>query len=128
MADLDFPNAVTDEGSFYGRQDLLREILHTIQRRQRVPILVVGERRIGKTSLQNIAVQQLLQADSSFHVLDIQPRGINNFADFIQSILRQLAAWMREYPGVELRIPQNLDSVEELEYLLSRLAELSQKA
>ncbi len=57
--DLNFPNAVQTEQALYGRQAELGHIEHALLPANGRPVIVLGERRIGKTSLQNIARKRL---------------------------------------------------------------------
>lgn len=121
MSDLNFPNAISDERDFFGRADLLLQINQTLRSQKRIPIFVVGERRIGKTSLQNIAIRQLLSEDpSQFCVFSIEPRGITSCSQLIQVILRRLATWAQN-AEIEVPLPQSAASLEDLEYTLSIL-------
>jgi hypothetical protein len=128
MDDLNFPNAILDERDFFGRLDLLNEIRRTFLQRKRVPILVIGERRIGKTSLQNIAIQQLLASEQGdFRVLNIEPRGITSYAQFIQAVMRQLTSWMRTCANPGAALPKMVDSNEDFEFVLSDILESQKK-
>ena len=87
-----FPDAVTNEKGFYGRKTQWEEEIEPyLQPGSRKLFLILGERRIGKTSFQNIVANRM---QSSFnHVpLKIEPRGIKSLDVFAHSILYQLAS------------------------------------
>jgi hypothetical protein len=91
MIELNFPNAVLDDKDFYGRQFELSKIVQTFQTNEHIPVVILGERRIGKTSLQNIVLKRLHSAwGRSVLTLQIEPRGITSFEKFAAAILQQL--------------------------------------
>src|SRR5436853_5721996 len=59
MSELNFPNAVRDEKDFYGRKAELERIEGVLLSSKRIPLIIIGERRIGKTSIQNIIIRRL---------------------------------------------------------------------
>jgi len=124
MAGLDFPNAVEDEAAFFGRKDMLRQIQQILLSQKRTPIIIVGERRIGKTSLQNVAIQRLLSLKPElYQIFYIEPRGVHSYSLFALSVLRHLNAWLRESDGKEIPLPHSIVSVEDFELYLSLLFE-----
>ncbi len=104
MPGLNFPNAITDEKDFYGRGEGLRQIENTFLYNLSVPVLIIGERRTGKTSLMNIALRRLTAMTASapeaesrtrFTFLPVEPRGITTFHAFARSILLRMRAHIR---------------------------------
>lgn len=67
MIELNFPNDVTSEGDFYNRHREWKEIYRTLRSRDRRPVVILGERRIGKTSLQTVAARRL-EADPNLRL------------------------------------------------------------
>lgn len=124
MMNLNFPNAIFDESDFYGRQDELSAICQTLINKQRVPIFVVGERRIGKTSLQNIAIKQVISNEqyrlNGYH---IEPRGIASYSQFAIAILRQLTTGVNAASAATLSLPQVITTIEEFEEALRNILE-----
>lgn len=96
MIALDFPNAITSEDRFYGRRQELDQIQNTLTRNQRVPAVVIGERRIGKTSIYNVAIRRLKNiAEGSFIPLIVEPRGIKSVDLFIESVMVRLTSYTK---------------------------------
>ena len=94
MIRLNFPNPVTDEKDFYGRKR--REALEQAERNFRaehsLSMVVVGERRVGKTSQLKVLLQRLEKLSAHRYVpLCIEPRGITSLDDLALSILQRLA-------------------------------------
>ena len=128
MADLNFPNAVTDVKDYYGRLDGLRLIEETFLQNQRVPVLVIGERRTGKTSLMNVAIRRLQGLSEKtdairFVILPVEPRGIVTFGAFARAILLRMSAHQgsdasETQPGGSIRaheaVPE-IDGIEQFE-------------
>lgn len=94
MYQLNFPNAVTDLKDYFGHREDLNQVLDTLLSGKPVPVIILGERRIGKSSLQAVAIQQLLAAHQStirYIPLMIEPRGITSLDELALNILRRLA-------------------------------------
>src|SRR5215212_9454893 len=68
--------ALTDSGglSFYGRDDIFTFIRSVLQSRRRQPILLYGQRRIGKSSVLR-QLPNRLPADLVFVYFDLQGMG-----------------------------------------------------
>jgi hypothetical protein len=76
MIELNFPNAVRHEKDFYGRKAELEHIERVFLSGRRVPIVIIGERRIGKTSLQNVVIEHMQKiSQPRFVPLWLEPRG-----------------------------------------------------
>lgn len=111
MIQLNFPYPVTSCRDFFGRKAERNRIEHTLLSAaasgKRQPVVILGERRIGKTSLQNVALQSLKkQAAGKIIPLTFGPRGIKNAADFAQAILRCVAA---AHEGSLSSLPEHTD-------------------
>lgn len=96
MIQLNFPNAVTDEKDFYGRRAELERISEVLLSNQRLPVVIMGERRIGKTSLQNIAVQRLRAAEPGYIPVFVEPRGITSLDEFAEAIFQRLCTHLKK--------------------------------
>jgi hypothetical protein len=93
---LDFPNAIISEDRFFGRRQELERIQTTLMMNQRVPVVVIGERRVGKTSIYNVAIQRLKKiADSPLTPLIVEPRGIKSVDQFIESVLVRMTSFTK---------------------------------
>jgi len=93
MIVLDFPNAVDTVERFYGRGRELTLAMTVFTEGRRVPVVVIGERRIGKTSFQNVVISQLVKPGSSQLIpLIIEPRGIQTVDQFVEAVLGRLSA------------------------------------
>jgi hypothetical protein len=57
MIELNFPNEVSEEKDFYGRRREREQIERTLLSGTGRPVIILGERRIGKTSLQLITAK-----------------------------------------------------------------------
>jgi hypothetical protein len=89
--------AITDPDQFHGRKTELRTIFGQLAKMQSVS--VIGERRIGKSSLLHYIVQagqERLPADVSLKRLDMQ--SVSDEADFFSRLLEAMGA-----PGETLR-------------------------
>ncbi len=93
---LDFPNAISNVERFYGRWRELELIQSTLASNPRVPVVVIGERRVGKTSIHNVAIQRLKErTGDAFIPLVIEPRGILSVDQFIEAVLSRLSTWAK---------------------------------
>jgi len=90
MIIMDFPNAVTTRSAYYGRQAEIDVASRSLTGNAHVPVIVIGERRIGKTSLQNVVMETICSENADFMALQVEPRGITNVDQFAETILRQL--------------------------------------
>lgn len=121
MVDLNFPNAVTDPKDFFGRTAELQLIQNLLQSRQKIPVIIFGERRIGKTSLQNVSIRSA----EGYTPLLIEPRGIKTFNQLCLSILQSLANTQGK-PGSDPELVQSLNretvvSIDQFEFWFMRL-------
>jgi hypothetical protein len=127
MIQLNFPNAVTDAKDFYDRQNELDQIEAALFSVQPKPVLILGERCIGKTSLINVCLQRFERAFSGRLVrLFFDGRNIRTVDSFMKSILTEVAlalkidlstaGWLAHEQGFRL------DTPEEFEQTLHQLA------
>lgn len=95
MIQLNFPNPVIDEKDFFGRErkSHLDRIEQQFRSGRPTSIVIIGERRIGKTSQLNVLLQRLVKlAEQDLVPLTIEPRGITTFDDLAKAILQRLAS------------------------------------
>lgn len=126
MITLDFPNAINNPERFYGRQRELNLIRQALGASRRVPVVVIGERRIGKTSIQNVAMHDLKVSNGGQIVpLIVEPRGIVSVDQFVESALSRLAMWarkdLRETGLVDSGNHVHLDNPAQLDHAFQRL-------
>jgi DNA-binding winged helix-turn-helix (wHTH) protein len=92
MINLNFPNEVRNESDFWGRQSELERIERTLLATDRKPVTVLGERRIGKTSLLNISIKRGVAKSSGRIVPLVIPSSftqvIHSLEDYTTEILR----------------------------------------
>lgn len=138
MAGLNFPNAVNDEKDLYGRLAGLRLIEETLLQNQHVPVLVIGERRTGKTSLMNVVIRRMQESTGSsgrgrFAILAVEPREITSFNSFARSILLRMNAYTRAagrgaQPGVGSKQNGPVPEIEIIEQFEAFFIELMQRS
>ncbi len=94
MLELNFPNAVSDEQDFYGRKKDIERIEHTLQTNH--PMIILGERRMGKTSLQTITTKRLVAREAGRFVPLLLPSSsaIRSLNDYAQEILKSLCSYL----------------------------------
>jgi hypothetical protein len=93
MIELNFPDPVTSERGFFNRQKEWALVEKTLRSGER-PLIILGERRIGKTSLQSVAARRL-KAEAALEPLFL-PFGslMRSTDDFARELLQGLCASM----------------------------------
>jgi hypothetical protein len=94
MIELNFPNAVTSEEDFYNRRREWNEISRAFRSQDQSPVVILGERRIGKTSMQTVAARRL-EADDALQIeLLFLPFGssLDSTAHFALELLQALSS------------------------------------
>jgi DNA-binding winged helix-turn-helix (wHTH) protein len=97
--ELNFPNPVSDPKDFFGRQRELKQIEETLV--QKNSVVVLGERRIGKTSLQMVATEMLRRRENNRVVClpPLPPSGaILSWQDFLIEVFQSLCSYFRMPP------------------------------
>jgi hypothetical protein len=91
MIELHFPDPVTSEHGFFNRQREWALVEKTLRSREK-PLIILGERRIGKTSLQSVAAKRL-KADAALEPLFL-PFGslMRSTNDLARELLQGLCA------------------------------------
>jgi hypothetical protein len=106
MIQLNFPNPVADETQFYGQTRIadIKRIESKLIAANPLSVVIIGERRIGKTSMQNVAIERLKKVESQHFVpLYVEPRGIMTLEDLAYAILQRLATHLkRDLQGTAL--------------------------
>ncbi len=94
MIELNFPNPVREAKDFYGRRAELERIEQVFRSATRRPVAVYGERRMGKTSLMNVAAARL-QAPPAPGFAPLFPAtvGVYSLQDFAREALQSLCAF-----------------------------------
>jgi hypothetical protein len=138
MKPLFFPDSIQEEADFYGRSAELEKLVGEFPKEWIRPRLILGGRRIGKTSLLNILVKRLMArvaparmagpVDQSAYVtnlstLSIGTSGISSFDAFTNAILRSLAGCIGESANLGSLLTYATQSAETFLQALSDLAE-----
>ena len=104
-----FGNPIRDPSRFYGRQSDIRQVVNRLQSSARESTSIVGERRIGKTSLLNhlsnpAVASNLGLAPERFCIVYIDFQGLTDItpARFWQRVLKKIG---RSLCQTELRPP-----------------------
>ncbi len=91
MIELNFPNAVRDQNDLFGRAAEIETARQALRARSRQPIVILGERLIGKTSLHQVLARELDQ-DARKSVLAIFPPPAYTLALFASEIVESIRA------------------------------------
>ena len=118
---------VLDEDMFFGRRDLVDRILQTIHNNS---LLIFGERRIGKTSIQHQIKKRLRDLDDpnyEFYPVYVDLQGTPEthfFRTIAEDIVQQLGPALTELmPGIEISDPYSFrDFVRDVRSILKTLA------
>ena len=118
---------VLDEDMFFGRRDLVDRILQTIHNNS---LLLFGERRIGKTSIQHQIKKRLRDLDDpnyEFYPVYVDLQGTPEthfFRTIAEDIVQQLGPALTELmPGIEISDPYSFrDFVRDVRSILKTLA------
>lgn len=94
MIELNFPEAVRHEKDFFGRQGERRRIEDALLSDARRLAFVTGERRIGKTSFQNVTTWAVTaHKDQHFVAVTMPvPPAIHSFQDYVRDLLVSLSS------------------------------------
>ena len=94
MIELDLLSPISDPKDLYGRDPELKRVVQTLLSGKSLPVIILGERRVGKTSFQNIVIRQLQNdAPGYFTFVQIESKGIATCDAFAVKILDELAAY-----------------------------------
>lgn len=90
MANLIFPDPISDEAYLIGREAELETFEVNLLQNIRRPFLIVGERRIGKTSLQTVSVSRLSRKTKDKIIPIVIPTvtGISSASDLAIEVLQ----------------------------------------
>ncbi len=93
MIELNFPNPVSAQKDFYDRQEPLERIKQSLSSGSTRPLVILGERRIGKTSLYVRSINFVKEALSVQFTPLLLPHGavIRSFNDFVRELLQALS-------------------------------------
>jgi len=125
--DLNFPNAVQTEQALYGRQTELGRIEDALVSANSRPVIVLGERRIGKTSLQNIGRKRLITVGDGKVAPLMLPsaaaiRSQNDYAkEVLQSLCTHLGKPLQETGLINAQGQFQLNAVGQFSDVVTRL-------
>ncbi len=93
MIELNFPNPVSNQKDFYDRQEPLERIKQSLSSESARPLVILGERRIGKTSLYTRSINFVKEELSEQFTPLLLPHGasIYSFNDFVRELLQTLS-------------------------------------
>jgi hypothetical protein len=100
MIELNFPNPVTSEEGFFDREKDWERIRRAFRSRETRSVIIQGDRRIGKTSLQAVAARRLAQ-DRSLNLVPLSlPFGplMHSRDDVAKEILHTLCVYVGQNP------------------------------
>lgn len=102
---------------FFNRRDQKNAALPYLQRLDvRRAVLVLGERRSGKTSMLKFLVEQLKK--EGLPVIDIQSQGIQNANEFFQELMEGIDAWRQQQsPSAHVIAPGNAKTISQLQVM-----------
>lgn len=93
MIELNFPNAVRDEKDFFNRKRDLERMEQTFLSDSARPVVILGERRIGKTSLQNVGIRRLVAGgETRFVPLFLHHPAIHSLNDYAEEMLKSFCS------------------------------------
>ena len=81
---MNFPNPVQTRADLFGRDQELQRIQATLRLSKRRPIIIMGERLMGKTSLLNVALEWVTQDNQ---VVLIRLPHVASREQFVEEIL-----------------------------------------
>lgn len=95
MIAMDFPNAVTNASNFYNRRVELEKAVRALLSGKCLPVMIIGERRVGKTSLQNVVMEALSKAHPGCRTLVVDPRVCDSVDTFAETVMRRFTTYLK---------------------------------
>ena len=85
-------NPVKSQASFYGRQDIFREVMQVLRQRDSHAIVLYGQRRIGKTSML-LQLEQRLAKEGEFTPIyfDLQDKASKTLFELLYELAQHIA-------------------------------------
>jgi DNA-binding MarR family transcriptional regulator len=101
MIELNFPNPVSEEKDFYGRRVERERIERTLLAGSPRSVIILGERRVGKTSLQTVTSKRLAAEEAGRFVPLLLPPAIaiRSMDDYAKEILQSLCGYLGKSLG-----------------------------
>ncbi len=96
-------NPLKDQASFFGREDIVREVLQMLRHPDEKAIVLYGQRRIGKTTIL-LQVDQRLATEGQFTPIyfDLQDRASSPLPDVLYKLAQTIATRLgTPLPSVE---------------------------
>jgi hypothetical protein len=87
--ELNFPNPIETRSDLFDRESELSAIQDSLQSPARRPVVIMGERVMGKTSLLNVVVEKAM-VDSQLSPLQLPH--VSSRAEFVEEVLDGIAA------------------------------------
>src|SRR5262245_55260288 len=85
-------NPIKDQASFFGRQDIFREVLQVLRQRGSNAIVLYGQRRIGKTSVL-LQLEKQLARDGEFTPVyfDLQDKAAKSLTEVLYELSQHIS-------------------------------------
>jgi tetratricopeptide (TPR) repeat protein len=85
-------NPIKDQASFFGRQDIFREVLQILRQRESNAIVLYGQRRIGKTSVL-LQLEKQLAHDGEFTPVyfDLQDKAAKSLPEVLYELSQHIS-------------------------------------
>jgi tetratricopeptide (TPR) repeat protein len=85
-------NPIKDQASFFGRQDIFREVLQVLRQRGSNAIVLYGQRRIGKTSVL-LQLEKQLAHDGEFTPVyfDLQDKAAKSLSEVLYELSQHIS-------------------------------------
>ena len=85
-------NPIKDQASFFGRQDIFREVLQVLRQRESNAVVLYGQRRIGKTSVLLQLENQFAQAKEFTPVyFDLQDKAAKSLSEVLFELSQHIS-------------------------------------
>ena len=95
---LNFPDPISDETHFFGRDEVWKQVQWCLWGPNPRPIIVLGERYIGKTSLLRVSIQRMKSFSESHLIPILLPSGskLSSYNSLTTSIYNSLQTAINE--------------------------------
>ena len=89
-------NPLKDAEKFFGREDIIREVMHMLRHPDEKAIVLYGQRRIGKTSILLQLIQRLTtEGQFSPVFFDLQDRASSSLSDVLYKLAQTVNASLK---------------------------------
>jgi len=126
---LNFPDPITEDKCFYGRDEVWNQVQRNLLGPNSRPVILLGERQLGKTSLLQISIQRIETLPESHLIPVVLPPGstLSSYESLAVSLVKNLQMAVMNILSSsavqDLKQPQKLGSNQELIDLLYDLVQ-----